>query len=135
MAKQTVLIVEDDPFSRELVVDLLGAEGYQVLQATDGIGLVERVKREWPDLILLDIQLPGIDGFTLARQLKADPETRGIPLFALTAYARPEDQAEALEAGYDGYLSKPLDTKALLHTIARFLGSPGLFLDNTSPQS
>ena len=80
MAVPLILVVEDDPLSRELVADLLEAAGYTVLQAEDGVGLVERVKRERPALILLDLQLPGVDGFTLARQLKADPEPRAIPL-------------------------------------------------------
>ena len=118
----TILVVEDDPLNRELVVDLLEAAGYTVLQAEDGIGLLEQVKRERLDLILLDLQLPGLDGFTLARRLKADPATRGIPLLAMTAYAQPVDRERALEAGCDGYLPKPLDTKGLVRTVARFLG-------------
>lgn len=122
MARRTILVVEDNPLNRELVVDLLEAAGYTVLQAEDGLGLLERVKQEQPDLILLDLQLPGVDGFTLARQLKADPETQAIPLIAMTAYAMPGDQAQALEAGCNGYLPKPLNTKELLQTITRILG-------------
>lgn len=121
MAPQPILIVEDDPFNRELVADLLVAAGYRVLQVEDGLRLVERVKAEWPALILLDLQLPGIDGFTLARRLKADPETQGIPLLALTACVLREDQARLLEAGCNGYIPKPIDTRGFLKLVARFL--------------
>jgi two-component system cell cycle response regulator/two-component system cell cycle response regulator DivK len=122
MPHQTILVVEDNPLNLELVVDLLEGAGYTVLQADEGIGLLERVKTDRPALILLDLQLPGVDGVTLASQLKADPVTRGIPVLAMTAYARLEDQERAMEAGCDGYLRKPIDTQGLLQTIARLLG-------------
>ena len=122
VAKGTILVVEEHPLNRELVADLLEAAGYKVLQAEDGSGLLQRVKQEQPDLILLDLQLPGVDGFTLARQLKADEDTHGIPVLAMTAYAMPEDRERALAAGFDSYLPKPLNTEALLRTITRVLG-------------
>ena len=122
MAHPTVLVVEDNPLNRELVVDLLEGAGYTVLQAEGGVGLLERVKAAQPGLILLDLQLPGLDGVTLARQLKADPATWEIPVLAMTAYARLEDQERAMEAGCDGYLRKPLDTQGFLQTVARHLG-------------
>jgi len=125
MAHQTVLVVEDNPLNRELVVDLLEGTGYTVLQAEGGVGLLERVKAAQPGLILLDLQLPGLDGVTLARQLKTDPATREIPVLAMTAYARLEDQERAMAAGCDGYLRKPIDTQALLQTVARHLGRSG----------
>ena len=125
MAHRTILVVEDNPLNRELVVDLLESAGYTVLQADEGVGLLERVRAGQPGLILLDLQLPGLDGVTLARQLKADPATREIPVLAMTAYARVEDQERAMEAGCDGYLRKPLDTRALLQTVARHLGRSG----------
>ena len=78
-ARTKILVVEDNPLNRELVVDVLEAAGYTVLQAEDGVGILERVKQEQPHLILLDLQLPGMDGFTIARQLAADPATRRIP--------------------------------------------------------
>lgn len=118
----TILVVEDHPLHRELVVDLLEAAGYTVLQAEDGVGLLARVQAEHPDLILLDLQLPGVDGFTLARQLTADPATRTIPLLAMSAYARLEKQAQAVAAGCADFLAKPLDTRAVLSTVARLLG-------------
>jgi len=122
VAHKTILVVEDNQVSRDLVVELLTAAGYIVLEAEDGLGLIERVKRERPNLILMDLQLPHIDGFTLTRQIKADAETREIPVLAATAYTQPEQKAKALEAGCADYLTKPLDTQAVLSTIARFLG-------------
>jgi CheY-like chemotaxis protein len=117
-----ILVVEDHPRGRRLVVDLLVPEGYTVLQAESGVGLLDRVKRERPDLILLDLQLPEIDGLTLARQLKSDPETQSIPLLAITAYAQPEDHAKALAAGFADYLTKPLDTERFIRAVGRVLG-------------
>lgn len=117
----TILVVDDTPASRELVVDLLTASGYVVREAEHGEGLLQRVKRERPALIILDLQLPGMDGFTLARQLKADPDTRGILVLAVIAYALPEDQAQALAAGCDGYLGKPVNIRELTETVAHML--------------
>ena len=121
-AKTRILVVEDNPLNRELAVDVLEAAGYTVLQAEDGVGILERVKQEQPHLILLDLQLPGVDGFTIARQLAADPATQGIPVLATTAYTLPGDQERALEAGCHGYLPKPLDTKGLVQIIPSVLG-------------
>ncbi|MGB4782946.1 response regulator [Candidatus Methylomirabilis sp.] len=121
MVHKTILVVEDHQVSRDLVVELLTAAGYIVLEAEDGLGLIERVKRERPNLILMDLQLPRIDGFTLIRQLKADAETREIPVLAVTAYTQPEQKASALDAGCAYYLTKPLDTQAVLSVVARFL--------------
>lgn len=121
MVHKTILVVEDHQVSRDLVVELLTAAGYIVLEAEDGLGLIERVKRERPNLILMDLQLPRIDGFTLIRQLKADAETREIPILAVTAYTQPEQKASALDAGCACYLTKPLDTQAVLSVVARFL--------------
>jgi CheY-like chemotaxis protein len=89
MASGTILVVEDHPLNRELVVDILEAAGYTMLQAEDGIGLLERVKARRPDLIILDLQLPVVDGLSLARQLKADPATQSIPILAMSTHAVP----------------------------------------------
>jgi two-component system, cell cycle response regulator DivK len=121
VAHKTILIVEDNHVSRELAIELLTAAGYIVLEAEDGRGLIERVKRERPNLILMDLQLPHIDGLTLTRQLKADAETREIPVVMATAYTQPEQEAMALEAGCAGYLTKPLDVQILRKTVARLL--------------
>lgn len=122
MTPNTVLVVDDHPLSRELVVDLLEAAGYTVLQAEDGLGLLERVRTERPDLIVLDLQLPGVDGLTLARQLKADAEAREVPILAMSAHASPGRRAQVLAAGFAEFLTKPIDTQAVLSTVARLLG-------------
>ena len=122
MGRRTTLVVENDPVHRELVVDLLEAAGCTVLQAEDGSGLVERVKAARPDLIIMDLQLPGVDGLTLARQLTADPACRKIPVLAMSAFATPGEQAQAKEAGYAGFLTKPLDTRGLVQAVARLAG-------------
>ena len=121
MTHAVILIVEDDPMGRELAAELLMAAGYTVLEAEDGRGLLERVKRARPNLILMDLQLPGIDGFTLIRDLKADAATREIPVVVITAFSQPESHAKALEAGCAAYLTKPLDSKLLLKTVATLL--------------
>lgn len=117
-----ILVVEDNPLNRALIVDCLQDAGYRVLEAEDGVGLLERVKQERPALILLDLQLPGVDGLTLARRLKADLETESLPIIAVTAYARSEDRTHALAAGCAGYLTKPLDMAALIRSVAQMLG-------------
>ncbi|MBI4392064.1 MAG: response regulator [candidate division NC10 bacterium] len=125
MSRRTILVVDDQPLNRELVADLLEPAGYTVLEAEDGVDLLERVQREHPDLILLDLKLPGPDGFTLARQLKAHPATRGVPVVAVTADLLPDKRAWALEAGCDGYLQKPLDPRELLEVVTRLLARGG----------
>ncbi len=121
MAQGKILVVEDNPLNREMIITVLEAYGYTVLEAEDGLGLMERVKAERPGLIIMDLQLPKIDGFTLTRNLKADAETREIPVVAASAFAKREDQALALEAGCATFLTKPLDLAVLLQTVARFL--------------
>lgn len=121
MAQEKILVVEDHPLNRELVVTALEAHGYTVLKAEDGLGLLERVKAERPALIIIDLQLPRIDGFTLTRQLKTDAETRDIPVLAASSLANPEDQARALEAGCAASLTKPLNLAVLFETVARLL--------------
>jgi CheY-like chemotaxis protein len=120
-----ILVVEDNPVNLELVRDILEAHGHEVLEAanaTDGLALLSG---ELPDLILMDIQLPGMDGLTATRQIKADARLQGIPVVALTAHAMKGDEERALAAGCDGYVSKPIDTRALPQMVAGFLVSPG----------
>lgn len=121
ISNKTVLVVDDHPLSRELVGDLLEAAGYTVLQAEDGVGLLERAKAELPDLILLDLQLPGVDGLTLARQLLAHPATRQIPILAMSAHASLGRRQEVMTAGFADFFPKPLDTRTVLSTVASFL--------------
>lgn len=121
MAQEKILVVEDHPLNREMIVTILEAHGYTVLEAADGLGLLERVKAERPVLIIMDLQLPHIDGFTLTRQLKNDTETRAIPTLVTSAFSRREDRMQAEEAGCDDFLTKPLDMPVFLQTISRFV--------------
>ena len=116
-----VLVVEDNPANMKLTTMLLGRAGYQVLQtnnADDGIVLA---REQQPDLILMDIQLPGMDGLTATRLLKADQATCGIKVVALTAFAMAGDEEKMLAAGCDGYIAKPIQYQAFLAEVARLL--------------
>ena len=116
-----ILIVEDNPTNLKLLADVLGFEGYRILQAEDAEAAQAVIARTPPDLILMDLALPGMDGLTLTRQLKADPATQAIRIVALTAFAMKGDEQKALGAGYDGYLAKPIDTRKLPGQVAGWL--------------
>ena len=117
----TILIVEDNRRSMLLIRDLLEFHGFRTLEAFDGEEGIARAKAERPDLILMDIQLPGMDGLTAARLLRQDPVTAGIPVVALTAHAMKGDRERALEAGCNGYIAKPIDTRRFLAQVQAFL--------------
>jgi len=117
-----VLIVEDNPFSLELTSELIQTKGHQVICATSGNEALSIARAEQPDLILLDVQLPGVDGLTVARALKTEPATKEIPIVGISAHAMPEDEARALQAGCIAYLRKPLDTRHFLDLMERLLG-------------
>jgi CheY-like chemotaxis protein len=121
MAGARILIVDDNATNLKLVAYLMRANGYTVDTALDAESALEAIRHHHPDVILMDIQLPGIDGLELTRRLKADPVTRDIVIVAVTAYAMKGDQAKALAAGCDDYITKPIDTRALPETIARHL--------------
>jgi len=121
MAGETILVVEDNPLNMELVSDILEAHGYEVRQAINGKEAVQEVELHLPDLILMDIQLPGLDGLTVTGIIKDNPETANVPIIALTAHAMRGDEEKAREAGCDGYISKPIDTRSLPQTIRQFL--------------
>jgi CheY-like chemotaxis protein len=123
MAEDRVLVVDDNATNCKLVAYLMKASGYTVDTALDAEAATEVIRASRPDVILMDIQLPGIDGLELTRRLKADPATRDIVIIAVTAYAMKGDQARALDAGCDDYIAKPIDTRALPETIARHLAS------------
>jgi len=121
MAGEAILIVDDNPQNLKLARIILLSEHYEVrtaLDAEDALGILETFT---PRLILMDLQLPGMDGLELTRQLKADPARRGILVLALTAYAMKGDEERALAAGCDGYMSKPIDTAALPLLVASLL--------------
>jgi len=106
---------------RRLVVELLAREMYEVYTFSDGREVMPPAKTHQPDLILLDINLPHIDGLTLARMLREDPETRAVTILAVSAYSVAGDKERIRQAGCDGFIPKPIDTKTFLQTIATFL--------------
>lgn len=116
-----ILVVEDNQDNREMVVKVLKFNGYQVVEAVDGEEAIEKAKAEHPDLILLDIFLPKMDGYEATRRLKGDTSLRNIPIIALTAHAMKGSMEEALAAGCDGYIPKPIDVRELPKQIQHFL--------------
>jgi two-component system cell cycle response regulator DivK len=116
-----ILVVEDHAENRRIVRDLLTAAGFEMLEATTGEEGVAMAGRERPDLILMDIQLPGLDGYEATRRIKADPALRSIPIIAVTSYALSGDDRKALAAGCDAYVTKPFSPRALLAKIRAFL--------------
>ncbi len=116
-----ILVVEDNPMNMELAVDLLETYGYEITPAEDGFEALERVKVTKFDLILLDMQLPGMDGLEVLEKLKADPTTAGMPVVALTAHAMRGDEARFMEAGCAGYISKPIDVHQFKSMVAQYL--------------
>jgi CheY-like chemotaxis protein len=121
MPGERILIVDDNATNLKLVAYLMKANGYVVDTALDAESAILSIRVNHPDVILMDIQLPGIDGLELTRRLKADPATREIVIVAVTAYAMKGDQAKALAAGCDDYITKPIDTRSLPETIAKHL--------------
>jgi two-component system, cell cycle response regulator DivK len=121
MRKQ-ILLVEDTEDNRQLVRDLVANAGYDLLEAEDGEAGVAMAARYRPDLILMDIQLPILDGYEASRRIKADPDLHGIPIIAVTSYALSGDEVKARAAGCDGYVAKPFSPRKLLAKIAEFIG-------------
>jgi CheY-like chemotaxis protein len=122
MMASRVLIVEDNAQNRLLMVDILRAHGFEVLEAKDGEEGIALAKANKPDLILLDMQMPVMDGLEAARRLKADPETAFIKIVAVTSFAMKGDRERILAAGVDEYMAKPIDTRQLPLLIRRLLG-------------
>jgi CheY-like chemotaxis protein len=120
---QRILLVEDNEDNLAVYRAILQYAGYEVLEARDGVAGVEEARSGRPDLILMDISIPKIDGFEATRILKTDPETRGIPIVALTAHAMDEDRERARQVGCDGFLAKPVEPRRVVREIERFLGS------------
>jgi len=118
-----ILIVEDDRLSMTLLSDFLNAHGYRVLKTSEGSEAINLARDEQPDLILMDIRLPGISGFDVTRLLKQDNQTKAIPIIAVTAFATPGDETTALESGCAAYITKPVKVDELLRTIELFLPS------------
>ena len=121
IASPTVLVVEDNQDNRELIVKALRVNGYNVLEAVDGEEAIEKAKTEKPDLILMDLFIPKIDGYEVTRILKGNDELKNIPVIACTAHAMKGDMEAALAAGCDGYIPKPIDVRELSNQINSFL--------------
>ncbi len=123
MRGEKILVVEDIPMNMELVTDLLEVAGYKVLQAEAAEAGIEMARIEAPDLILMDIGLPGMDGLTATGILKQDQLTKDISVIALTSHAMKDDEEKIKAAGCDGYITKPIDTREFPKTVAGFIGS------------
>ena len=120
MDTSTILVVEDNALNLKLVRSLLTLGGYQVLEAEDAEKGIQMASLHQPDLILMDIQLPGIDGLEATRIIKGNPETRKIPVVALTSYAMPGDE-QGKEAGCSGYITKPINTRTFMESVRGYL--------------
>lgn len=121
--RKRILIIEDEPLNMKLFRELLQIAGYEVVEATDGKQGILMARKTQPDLILMDIQMPVMDGLEATRMLKKNEATRVIPILALTAHAMAGDSEKVFEAGCDGYITKPIDQKLFLNEIARYLSN------------
>jgi two-component system cell cycle response regulator DivK len=125
VAGEPILIVDDNPTNLKLARVVLAAEGYEVRVAVDAEEALTMLAGFHPRLILMDLQLPGMDGLTLTRRLKEDPATSDVAILALTAYAMKGDEEKARQAGCDGYITKPIDTRTMAAVIAGVLAGQG----------
>jgi CheY-like chemotaxis protein len=125
MPGKLVLIVEDNDKNLELVQDILEFRGFRTLAASNGHEAVELARKHLPDLVLMDIQLPDLDGVSALEQLRSEASTGTIPVIALTAFAMTEDRGRLLDAGFDGYLSKPIDVRTLPDTVLAYCQQTG----------
>jgi len=123
MAGKNILLVEDNPVNRRLAVFLLRSQGYQVREASTAKEAFEMLNTEIPDLIVMDIQLPGMDGLETTRKLKEQPATADIPVIAVTSYAMKGDREKALAAGCAGYVTKPIDKNTFIQEVTAHLSS------------
>ena len=120
-----ILVIEDQEDNRAILRDLLSAAGYELIEAVNGAEGIAKAESEKPDLILMDIQMPLIDGYDATRRIKANPELKAIPIIAVTSYALSGDEAKTRAAGCDGYIAKPYDPRAMLRLIRKFLNEGG----------
>ncbi len=121
---KTILVVEDQEDNRQILRDLLGNAGYAMQEAENGQDALAAVAKQRPDLILMDIQLPILDGYEATRRLKANPDTKAIPIIVVTSYALSGDESKARASGCDAYVTKPYSPRALLAKIKEFLPTP-----------
>jgi two-component system cell cycle response regulator DivK len=116
-----ILVIEDQEDNRQILRDLLGNAGFDMIEAADGQEGVAAANKERPDLILMDIQLPIMDGYEATRRIKANPELKAIPIIAVTSYALSGDEAKAMAAGCDAYVTKPYSPRQLLAKVKEYL--------------
>jgi two-component system cell cycle response regulator DivK len=121
MANETILIVEDNLVNQKLLVTILRPHGYRLLTAADGEAAIAIAIQEHPQLILMDLQLPKMNGYDATQRLKETPQTADIPVIALTAHAMPEERYHAQQVGFDGYITKPIDTRGFPNQIRVYL--------------
>jgi CheY-like chemotaxis protein len=121
MKFKTILVVEDNKLNMKLVKGLIKIGKYRLLEAMDAESGIELIREKRPDLVLMDIQLPGMDGLSATKIIKEDPELKDIPIVALTSYAMQGDKEKALAAGCTGYITKPIDTRKFLETVSQYL--------------
>lgn len=120
MSNKTILVIEDNELNMKLVRSLLKMGKYEVLEASDAETGMKLLRKQKPDLILMDIQLPGMDGLTATKMIKADPDMQDIPVVAFTSFAMDGDEKKAFQAGCVGYITKPLDTHNFLISLEKF---------------
>jgi CheY-like chemotaxis protein len=118
-----VLIAEDNPVNRELLRELLETRGHSVTEASDGQQALKQIDESYPDILLLDLDMPILDGFATVRRIRENPAVAKLPVLAVTAYAMQGDREKVLSSGFDGYLSKPIQSRLLFEEMDRFLGN------------
>lgn len=119
---KTILVVDDDSVSRRLIRDILDTRQYEIVEACDGKEALERIAAKPPDLVLLDLQMPVLDGYAVLRQLRSDPRFPALPVAAVTALAMPGEQDRALETGFDAFIPKPIRPAALRAQVQALVG-------------
>ena len=123
MANELILIVEDNEKNRKLARDILQVKGYRTIEAETAETGLEMAPKENPDLVLMDIQLPGMNGIQALKKLRESEATRAIPVLAFTASVMPQDRREIMDAGFDGFVAKPVNLKEFIAAIAKALGN------------
>lgn len=123
--KQVILVVEDNMRNRKLVRTILSFRGFEVVECDDGAPSLELARRHRPALVLMDIELPTMDGITAMLRLRADPDTKSIPVVAVTASVTPSEREKVAAAGFDAYIAKPIDVASFNETVDRLVGRSG----------
>lgn len=126
MTPQRILVVEDNPKNLKLVRDVLQYAGYEIIEATTGEEGVRLAAKKQPDLVLMDLQLPGMDGTEALRLIREIPDVKQVPVVAVTAFAMDDDRDRAFRAGFDGYVEKPISVRGLLDQVRNFLTLGGM---------